>query len=681
MAKVHRSERSMPGETPDDFREDPAPNRTDEATRNPRVRFIGETYRLLFEKNPLPMWVFDLKSLYFLAVNDAAVEHYGYSRNEFLRMTVKDIRPAEDVPALLANLGRMDSATESIGVWRHLKRDGTLIDVEVRGNEIDFEGHRARFILAEDVTERLRSERRLRTEFAVTRALLESSSFAEAVPRLLRAVCEGANWEYGELWKTSPDGAALRWAGAWHVPEFPSQDLEAASHTIAIRRGIGIPGTTWATGQPEWVERLTSDSDFQRARPAAALQLRQALSFPISGRGRRVLGVMVFFSRTAREPDPTFLDLMADLGDRMGQFMEGEAVEAERHRLEERFTKAFHANPGAAAITRLEDGKIIDVNANFLRAFEYTREEVLGRTTRELNLWMEPGQRERVLGPLFRNEPVMGREEMFRAKSGRTWTALVFADRITISDEPTILTTLVDVTSLREAQQRLLETEQLAAIGRTAGFVAHELNTPLTNIALLTASLRRQMPDAALLDRLDRIDAQRRVAAKIIEEVLSFTRSTDLRKAETDLGGLLRTAADQAVSYRASEVSLQLDVDRDPVMASVDPLKMSQVFVNLIKNAFQATERGTVAVSLRREPGDAVVAIRDTGKGMSPTERDRLFQPFFTTKRRGEGVGLGLTFTKAVVDAHGGRIDVTTEPGQGTTFVVRLPLAGTQAPG
>lgn len=638
------------------------------------VRFIGESYRLLFERNPLPMWVYDVKSLYFLAVNDAAVVAYGYTRSEFLRMTIKDIRPPEEIPALLKEIGRLDSRTESIGFWRHVKRDGTVIDVEVRGSEIDFDGHRARFVLVKDVTERLRSDRRLRTEFAVTRVLMESSTFEEAVPRLLRAVCEEARWEYGEVWKTSADRASLRWTAAWHVEGFPARTLEEAGRSMVVRKGVGIPGTTWATGQPEWPQELTPEMEFQRVDAARTLRLRQGLAFPIKDGGHAVLGVMVFFSRTAQEPDLTLLDLMADLGDRIGAFMEKEKVEEERRRLEERFTKAFHENPAAAAITRLEDGVVIDANAMFLGTFEYARDEVVGHSSRDLGIWGDPSQRERIVGPVRRGGSVRGIEETFRTRSGRSWTALVFVEPMTLDDEPTILTTLVDVTSLRDVQRKLLETEQLASIGRTAAFVAHELNTPLTNIALLAASIRRQATDPQILERLDRLDAQRRVAAKIIEEVLSFTHTARIQRDPTDLADLVRLAADQADPYRAAEVSLRLDLAPEPVVASVDALKMSQVFVNLIKNALQATERGTVSVSLRREDDGAIVVVRDTGRGMSAEERGQLFKPFFTTKARGDGVGLGLAFTKAVVDAHGGRIDVSTEPGQGSTFTVELPL-------
>ncbi len=659
---------------PDDPRDDSASSESDGAARIPRVRFIGDTYRLLFEKNPLPMWVYDVKSLYFLAVNDAAVAHYGYTRNEFLRMTVKDIRPPEDVPALLNEIAGLESSTETIGIWRHLKRDGTVIDVEVLGNEIDFDDHRARLILAHDITHRVRVERRLRTEFAVTRVLMDAPHAFGAGPRLLRAVCEEAGWEYGELWLASTGGETLRWQSAWHTEGFPSGRLEEESRTLTVRRGVGIPGTSWATGRPEWIEALTPEAHFARVQAAAELRLRQALSFPIVARDRRVLGVMVFFSRIAREPDPEFLDLMADLGDRIGQYLEGERTEAERARAEERFSKAFHESPTAAAITRLSDGAIIDVNERFLEAYEYARDEVLGRPSRELAIWSDPEQRARILGPVRRGERVRGLEETFRTKSGRSWTALVFVEPITLSDEPTILTTLVDVTSLRRAQEALLESERLASVGRTASYVAHELNTPLTNISLLTASIRRQTQEEPTRDRLDRIDVQRRLATRIIEEILTFTRPTALRREATDLAALARSATEQAAAYRKPGVDLQLEVGQEPVPVTVDPLKVSQALVNLVKNAYQATDAGRVTVSLYREGDGVCVAVRDTGTGIPAEDRDRIFQPFYTTKPHGEGVGLGLLFTRAVIEGHGGRVDLEPGDGPGATFILRLPL-------
>jgi two-component system, cell cycle sensor histidine kinase and response regulator CckA len=119
-----------------------------------------ERYRLLFESNPLAMWVYDIETLAFLAVNESAVRRYGYSRAEFLAMTIADIRPPDDIPDLLANI-RSGPGSQIPRTWRHRRKDGTLIDVEITAGRIVFEGRDASLVLANDVSERQRLERRL----------------------------------------------------------------------------------------------------------------------------------------------------------------------------------------------------------------------------------------------------------------------------------------------------------------------------------------------------------------------------------------------------------------------------------------------------------------------------------------------------------------------------------------
>ncbi|MCK6408714.1 MAG: PAS domain S-box protein [Thauera sp.] len=120
-------------------------------------------YRRLFQSNPHPMWVYDLETLRFLAVNDAAASHYGYSRDEFLSMTIKDIRPPEDLARLYRNLEALpEDGLDQAGVWRHLKKDGSVIDVEITSHLLEFEGRKSELVLAHDITIRRQAENALR---------------------------------------------------------------------------------------------------------------------------------------------------------------------------------------------------------------------------------------------------------------------------------------------------------------------------------------------------------------------------------------------------------------------------------------------------------------------------------------------------------------------------------------
>lgn len=151
--------------------------RHEEALRSSEAR-----YRLLFEDNPHPMWVYDLETLGFLAVNEAAVGHYGYSREQFLAMTIADIRPAEDVPRLLSSVRKVrDGALDKAGLWRHRKADGSLIDVEIRSHVLEFGGRRAELVLAHDVTLRLALEGKLRESESRMRLFIEYAPAALAM--------------------------------------------------------------------------------------------------------------------------------------------------------------------------------------------------------------------------------------------------------------------------------------------------------------------------------------------------------------------------------------------------------------------------------------------------------------------------------------------------------------------
>ena len=147
-----------------------------------------ERYRHLFENNPHPMWVYDLETLAFLAVNDAAVHHYGYGREEFLAMTIRDIRPAEDIPALLDNIAGLQGGIDAAGTWRHRKKDGTIIAVEITSHSLEWGDRPAEVVLAHDVTELLRTQAELqRLTIELEQLVAERTAELQQVNRELEA--------------------------------------------------------------------------------------------------------------------------------------------------------------------------------------------------------------------------------------------------------------------------------------------------------------------------------------------------------------------------------------------------------------------------------------------------------------------------------------------------------------
>lgn len=173
--------------------------------------------------------------------------------------------------------------------------------------------------------DRGRAERRLQTQYAVTRALAESERLRDAAPRILQAVCESLDWEVGALWRVDGEADALRCVETWHVPELAVAEFEDVSKERPFVKGKGLPGHVWQTGEPVWVTDMAG-SNFPRAAFAEKEGLHGAFAFPITLRND-VLGVMEFFSRELRGVDEDVLQMMGGVGSQIGQFIERKMAE------------------------------------------------------------------------------------------------------------------------------------------------------------------------------------------------------------------------------------------------------------------------------------------------------------------------------------------------------------------
>ena len=249
------------------------------------------------------------------------------------------------------------------------------------------------------------------------------------------------------------------------------------------------------------------------------------------------------------------------------------------------------------------------------------------------------------------------------------------------SDEIGVLSRTLDEmkTKLKSSYDLLLNSEKMALMGQVVAGIAHELNNPLTivigNIQLM---MMRELNEKNLQSLKHIKDGADR-ASKIVRNLLTFARQEKPERKPTDINLVLkRTLELRAYELKVSniEVSLELTPDLPDTMA--DPHQLQQIFLNLIVNAEQAMidahGKGLLRLSTRSEAGKILIFFSDDGPGIPRENLRRIFEPFFTTKPVGKGTGLGLSICQGIVGEHGGRIDVVSTVGRGTTFIIELPV-------
>lgn len=276
--------------------------------------------------------------------NPAAERIFGYEPGELVGMHMTALMPDylrrlhEEGLRRYVETGVKHISWDGVGL-PGLHKTGREIPLEVSFGEFTLGGRRYFTGVARDITDRNRLDTRLAAQYEVTRALAEVSDFDEAVPRILRAVCEALGWETGVLWALDREADVLRFVGAWSVPGVDVREFVELSRARTFPRGEGLPGKVWERGEALWVEDLAGNGNFPRSAAAAREGLHGAFAFPATIRGE-IIAVLEFFSREVRPPDDALLAMMSQVGSQLGQVIERRRAEAEQARLRERVMRA-----------------------------------------------------------------------------------------------------------------------------------------------------------------------------------------------------------------------------------------------------------------------------------------------------------------------------------------------------
>lgn len=423
-----------------------------------------------------------------------------------------------------------------------------------------------------NITDRRRAERRLASQYAVTRVLGVAGTLEEAMPRIMEAVGNSLEWDLGVFWRVDKQAGLLRCLNHWKASSIGAEEFIRVTAEKTFQRGEGLPGRIWESGVPIWVTDVMCDSGFLRSTAMVDDELHGAFGFPIRVAGE-IEGVIEFFSRQVEESDEELLKMMADIGLKIGQF-------GERARAED---------------------------------------------------------------------------------------------------------------ALRQAETQLRQSQKMEAIGRLAGGVAHDFNNLLTVIRGYSELILARMSQEESSRRdMEEVKKAADRAAGLTRQLLAFSRRQLVAAKIINVNAIVMNMDTMLRRLMGEDIiELWTDLEPDVWPIKADPGQIEQVVMNLAVNARDAMPTGgrltietrNIAVqkgthqdqALLEEGSYVMLALKDSGLGMTKEVQAHLFEPFYTTKESGKGTGLGLSTVYGIVKQSGGTIAIESEPGCGTVCKIYFP--------
>jgi PAS domain S-box-containing protein len=608
----------------------------------------------LFLNHPVPLWVYERATLRFLAVNDAAILQYGYPREQFLRMTLDDIRPDltdGERARLTGNPGRRRSWRQS-GICQVRTGDGRIIHAEITSHDLTFAGVPAVAVAAYDITDRLVAEAAARD---AERRLKEAQQLASLGSWRWDLATDAVVWsdELFRIFGLPPGSTAPRFAdqrGLYAVSDWPL--LQAAvAHSLE-------------TGEPYErqirVKRSDGTERFIIARGAVV---------------RNDEGRIVAMHGTAH-----------DVTERCERDAQLEAAHEQLSDSEARYRELVENLDDV--VFSVDTSGVIQYVSSSVKQYGYSPADLTGKPFLSV---VHPDDIESATASFAETLAGCRKKREFRVfdKAGNV-REVRSSNRVQMKDGVPVSVSgvLIDLTEQKRAQEQLKSASRLEAVGRLAGGVAHDFNNLLVAINGFAELALTDVPESSSLhaDLTEIVKAGKRAAA-LTAQLLAFSRRQVLRPDSVSLNDVVQSMEPMLRRLIGEDVELVIESARDLQHVRIDTGHLEQVIMNLVVNARDAMpDGGTLRISTSDTgfPVDelpeglapsnvTVLTVSDTGQGMDSVTREQIFEPFFTTKPPGQGTGLGLAMVYGFVRQSGGAISVRSSPGAGATFRIALP--------
>jgi PAS domain S-box-containing protein len=518
-----------------------------------------------------------------------------------------------------------------------------------------------------DVTERKRADQRLAAQYAVTRILAEANNLEEVSVKILQALCERLEWEFGSLWMVDNQANVIRCVGIWHQPFLQAASLVEATTNLETAMGSGMAGRVWETGQQLWIFDVTSDKNFRLRKQAKEAGLHSAFCFPILLQNK-VLGVVEFLTRQRQTPDESMLKMMSAINTQISQFIQRKTAENSLKE-NESYKTAILESASDSIMTINDQGIILSYNPRTSELFDYSPLELKSKNI-DLLLPDVSKKLKHLVGKL-------AAEFIAVRKQGESFPAEITISSMYLSKQNVFVCIVRDITERKKIEK--LKNEFVSV-------VSHELRTPLTSIrgalGLLVGGTIGAFNEK-VNKLLDIANSNCERLLMLINDILDIE-TIEAGKMEFELQpleitDLIQEAIDTHIIYAEKlGVNIKFAEYEKGLMVSVDPARMLQVLSNLITNAVKFSPTpGQVEIAALQK-GDVIrVTVTDHGVGVPESFKGNIFQKFSqadSTAARGQGgTGLGLSICKAIIDKFGGNINYFSKPNIETIFYFDIP--------
>ena len=654
--------------------------------RTKKLRQSEERYRALFESLPAPSWVIDPDTLRFLDVNVAAESLYGWTRAEFLTMTLAQLRSPEDLPELRAQLKRCGEGAEVIGFWRYKTKSGGVIEGEATSRMLEVGGRSAVISSVRDITVPRRAAEALRMNEERYRKLFEHSPFGIV------------EYDYRETiaWLNDLRARGVTDLSAWFEAH-PAEVREAMFKVTVTDMNAATLRLVGAKDRAEVLANLRQifTDEVLAARRTAFLSVwsgRNESEGEITVRALDGTLRRVFHHWWVPTIDgqPSFQHTQLALMDLTEIKSTEAALAAERERLAVTLRAMTEG-----VITTDASGIIQFMNAAGGDLTGWSTSAAIGRPISEVCVLRHERTNALISPPvnaaLVTDRPVdlppqaalMRREGPPRLVQGRCAPIHDLSKR-------TVGAILVfrDMTDRMRLESELSRASKLESVGTLAGGIAHDFNNILaTIVGNLTLALMEKEVAAIAGAWLREAERAALRARDLTQQLLTFAKGGDPVRAAVLLPEVVKEAAQSAL--HGSSLRCEFDIAPDIRPADADKGQIGQVVQNLVLNAVQAMPKdGAIRIKLRHDvvfedsglplsPGDYLhLSIADTGPGIPPEHLTRVFEPYFSTKQQANGLGLATVYS--IIRKHRGHVTVESVVGQGTTFHLWLPSARVQ---